>query len=321
MRATTHQISNVDEALDILRRNFYALDADVLRPARNWTARFAVGGSAGVTLGDLDFGLDVRVVAGELGAYHVNLPLTGGLSWHQGRDEPRRALAGQTAAVFEPVGDTVVDQWDSDCRILAVKITRAELETQLERMLDRPVRGPVGLTPLLDISRGPGASWARLARMIATDVNNPDGLTEHPVIGARMRETLVTGLLLATDHRYRGPLDRQTPALAAPGAIRRVVDAMRTQPGRPFTVADLAEIAGVGSRALQQSFARYVGIPPMTYLKQLRLALVHDSLRAADPAATTVAQVAYRYGFTHPGRFAAAYRERYDTSPSETLRG
>jgi AraC-like DNA-binding protein len=58
----------------------------------------------------------------------------------------------------------------------------------------------------------------------------------------------------------------------------------------------------------------------MTYLRQVRLALVHDNLRAADPAATTVAQVAYRYGFTHLGRFAAAYRERYDVSPSQTLR-
>ncbi|WP_436530514.1 AraC family transcriptional regulator [Actinoplanes sp. HUAS TT8] len=321
MHAKTHQISDVDAARDILRKAFYALDVEVLRPAPGWTARFAVGGCKAVMLGDLDFGVDVRVRAGELGAYHVNLPLTGALAFHQGRDKPHRVRAGRSAAVFGPVGDTVVDSWDGDCRILAVKIGRAELETQLERLLDRPVRGPVDLGPELDIRRGPGASWARLARLITDDVSGPEGLTAHPMIGARMKEALVTGLLLSTDHRYRGPLDRQSPALAAPGAIRRVVDAMRAQPGRPFTVADLADIAGVGSRALQQSFARYVGMPPMTYLKQLRLSMVHDSLRAADPGATTVAQVAYRYGFTHLGRFAAAYRERYNVSPSETLRG
>ncbi|MBB4744277.1 AraC-like DNA-binding protein [Actinoplanes octamycinicus] len=321
MQATSHHITDIDEARAILRKNFYPLDVEVLNPVPSWTAHFEVGGDDRVTLGVLDFGVDVRISAGETGAYHVNLPLTGAVTWHQGRGELRRAEAGRTAAVNLPVGDAYLDSWDGDCRLLAVKIGRGELESQLERMLDQPVRGPIDFAPVLDVDTGAGASWARLVRMVATDTGTPEGLTGHPVIGTRMREALVTGLLLAADHRYRGPLEQRTPALAAPGAIRRVVEAMRAQPGRPFTVADLGEIAGVGARSLQQSFARYVGMPPMTYLRQLRLGLVHECLRAADPATTTVAQVAYRYGFTHLGRFAVAYRERYNVSPSETLRG
>lgn len=320
MHAITHHLTDVEAAREVLRQAFYAMDVELLRPPDDWTARFAVGGCRAVMLGDLDFGVDVRVRAGELGAYHVNLPLTGAMAFHQGRDETHRVRAGHSAGVFQPVGDTIVDSWDGDCRILAIKIGRTDLETQLERMLDRPVRGPIDLGAELDIRDGAGASWARLVQVITADASTPDGLTEHPVIGARMKEALVTGLLLATEHKYRGALERQSPALAAPGAIRRVVEAMRAQPGRPFTVADLADIAGVGSRALQQSFARYVGMPPMTYLRHVRLSLVHDNLRAADPGATTVAQVAYRFGFTHLGRFAAAYRERYSVSPSETLR-
>jgi transcriptional regulator GlxA family with amidase domain len=58
----------------------------------------------------------------------------------------------------------------------------------------------------------------------------------------------------------------------------------------------------------------------MTYLRHLRLARVHDHLRDADPALDTVTQAAYRYGFTHMGRFAAAYRTRYGVAPRETLR-
>jgi transcriptional regulator GlxA family with amidase domain len=34
-----------------------------------------------------------------------------------------------------------------------------------------------------------------------------------------------------------------------------------------------------------------------------------------------VGQIAARWGFAHPGRFAALYREAYGTSPSRTLRG
>ena len=87
-----------------------------------------------------------------------------------------------------------------------------------------------------------------------------------------------------------------------------------------FTVADLAAIAGVSIRSLQQSFRRYVGIPPMTYLRDLRLARVHEHLREAEPTLHSVTDIAYRYGFTHMGRFAAEYRARYGLLPSETLR-
>jgi AraC-like DNA-binding protein len=35
----------------------------------------------------------------------------------------------------------------------------------------------------------------------------------------------------------------------------------------------------------------------------------------------TAADVEMRWGFTHTGRFAAAYRHKYGESPSEILRG
>ena len=71
---------------------------------------------------------------------------------------------------------------------------------------------------------------------------------------------------------------------------------------------------------LQEAFRRHVGTPPLTYLRELRLARVHDELSNSDPWQTSVADVAYRWGFTHLGRFAGAYRERYGVPPSRTLR-
>jgi transcriptional regulator GlxA family with amidase domain len=62
-------------------------------------------------------------------------------------------------------------------------------------------------------------------------------------------------------------------------------------------------------------------MPPMTYLRNLRLAQAHRALGAADFDATTVAQIAHDSGFVHLGRFAGAYRARYGISPSQTLRG
>lgn len=73
-------------------------------------------------------------------------------------------------------------------------------------------------------------------------------------------------------------------------------------------------------RSLQEGFRRHVGCAPMTYLQQLRLNRVRETLLEGDPARVTVAAVAHRWGFAHLGRFASAYRERFGESPSETLR-
>jgi AraC-like DNA-binding protein len=315
----TNATGDVDEARAFLSEYYYSNFVDVLSWKRSWKTRFDVAPSDVVTLGDLQFGTDVKVRFGELGAYHVNLPMAGSLTWRQGHHEPRQATT-RTAAVFQPVGDTSLEKWDGDCRLFAVKIGRAALEAELARLLDAPVRSPVTLASTIDLTSGPGASWLRLVQLMAADATQPDGLIHHPVVGARMQEALITALLGATDHPYRDRLERTSPEVAAPGAIRRVVEAMRAQPGKPFTVADLAAVAGISVRSLQESFRRYVGMPPMTYLRQLRLAGVHEHLRQGDLALHTVTEIAYRHGFTHMGRFAAEYRARYGARPRETLR-
>ncbi|MET0417466.1 MAG: AraC family transcriptional regulator [Actinoplanes sp.] len=319
MHASTLTTDDLDEARSILGRYFYTNFVDLLSPAVHWHARFAVTPPESVTIGDLSFGTDVRIRFGELGAYHVDVPISGQMAWRQGSGQGRVATP-RLAGVFQPTGDTTLDHWAGDCRILAVKIDKRLLEDHLARLLDAPVRAPINLAPTLDLSRGAGRSWLHLLRIITTDAQLPDGLTRHPVVDAALQESLLTGLLVAADHQYRDLLDRQRSAPAAPRAVRRAVEAMRSQPGRPFTVADLAGIAGVSPRSLQQSFQRYLGMSPMTYLREVRLGYVHDRLRLADPGEDTVAATACEYGFTHLGRFAAWYRTRYGVAPAQTLR-
>jgi transcriptional regulator GlxA family with amidase domain len=95
---------------------------------------------------------------------------------------------------------------------------------------------------------------------------------------------------------------------------------MHADPGRQFTATDLAACAGVGIRVLQESFKQHLGMPPLTYLRRLRLDGVHHDLSHGDPWQVSVSEVAARWGFTHLGRFAGAYRARFGESPSQTLR-
>jgi transcriptional regulator GlxA family with amidase domain len=130
---------------------------------------------------------------------------------------------------------------------------------------------------------------------------------------------LVSGLALSVEHPYgEEPAGMRGPR--RPRTVKRALDAMHAEPWRQFTVTDLATIAGIGVRVLQESFRQHVGMSPLSYLRRLRLDGVHAELTRADAWHVTVSEVAYRWGFTHLGRFAGAYRERFGEAPSQTLR-
>jgi transcriptional regulator GlxA family with amidase domain len=152
------------------------------------------------------------------------------------------------------------------------------------------------------------------------ELRGDDGLATQPRMAARWRDMLVSGLALTVEHPYgeEEPAGMQGPR--RPRTVKRALDAMHAEPWRQFTATDLAGVAGVGVRVLQEAFRQHVGMSPLTYLRRLRLDGVHAELSRSDPWQVSVSEVAYRWGFTHLGRFAGAYRARYGTSPSQTLR-
>jgi AraC-like DNA-binding protein len=311
--------SDLDEARCAISKHFYANFLDLLEPSATLAVSFDGIQLGPVTLAELQCGAAVRMRLGELGAYHVDLPISGHLVWRQGGAPVLRATPAR-AAVFQPVGDTVLDRWEGDCRLVAVKIDRTELETRLAKMLDAPVRAPIRFSPSLDVSQGPGRVWACLVRLLAAEAVKEDGLAYHPLLGEQLRESLVGGLLLAADHQYRERLERPGPGHAPPRVVKRAMDAMQAHPERPFTTTKLAETAAISERWLQQGFQRHAGMSPMAYLRHVRLARAHEELRRSDPGQVTVAEVAYRWGFGHLGRFSASYQAQYGVSPSQTLR-
>ncbi|MFD9908943.1 AraC family transcriptional regulator [Streptomyces sp. NPDC059063] len=316
---TSFRTDDVDEARQLIEAAYYSNFMDVLDGPRPFRAHFDIGELGALTVGDLNCGADVRMRFGELGAYHVNVLLSGHMAWRQGPMPGTSATRG-TAAVFQPLGDTVLDRWSGDCRLFAVKLDRAALEDSLERLLGRPVRGPVSFAPVFDTTRGPGRGWERLVRTVAEDLREDSGTLAQPLVAAPLQEALLHGLLLSADHRYRDQL--ADPArMLRPAPVKRVMDAVQERPEHPFTTATLAAEARVGVRWLQEAFRRYVGMSPMAYVRDVRLQRVRAELAAAGTGERCVSEVAHRWGFAHLGRFAEQYRARFGELPSQTLRG
>jgi len=313
----TLKTADVDEARAFCRQMFYGpLYVQPEGDGEGFAFHGDVVQLGPITVGEISYGADMRLQTTDLEtAYHVLAPLTGTvLSRHRGAVV---TADPSLAAMFLPVGGIEL-RWPGDCRLLSVKVERGVLERELDATLDRQLVSPPPLGASFAIGDGPGRTWAALVRLLHDELSGPQGLLGRPQIARHWRELLVSGLALTVEHPYSDD-PRGQPAASRPRTVKRALDAMHAEPGRAFTAAELAGIAGVGIRVLQESFRRHIGVPPLTYLRRLRLDGVHAELSCGDPRQVSVSEVAFRWGFTHLGRFAGVYRSRFGVSPSQTL--
>ena len=111
-----------------------------------------------------------------------------------------------------------------------------------------------------------------------------------------------------------------TPETAAlPRDVVRALEWSRAHLDEPVRLEALARIAGVPPRTLETHFMRFLGMTPLGWVRQARMAHARRTLLASE-GQVTVSDVALRCGFSQLGRFAAQYAGRFGELPSETLR-
>ncbi len=119
-----------------------------------------------------------------------------------------------------------------------------------------------------------------------------------------------------------GPASRDAGPVRARALPRDLVRAMawsRAHLREPLRLGALAGAAGVPPRTLEAHFRQFLGVTPLAWVREARLAQARGALLAPG-AGTSVSQVALDCGFTQLGRFAAQYCRRFEELPSETLR-
>lgn len=272
-----------------------------------------------VGIGEVTVKSDWALACEDVGTYFsVHVPVDGAYHLrHRGADlwSDRRATA-----VYQPGTGPLLARWTAGYRALCVNLDRSAVEGALAAMLGLPSAGPVTFRPTLSLASGQGRGWADLVLSLRRNLRGPHSLLTEPLVAGPLAESVLNGFLLATSHTHSAALREPAPA-ARPTAVRAAVDLMEADPGAPLTVSVMAAHCGVSVRTLQNAFRRHLGMPPLAYLREVRLHRAHQDLRAADPAEESVAGIARRWGFGHPGRFAAAHEAKYGQTPLTTLRG
>jgi AraC-like DNA-binding protein len=127
---------------------------------------------------------------------------------------------------------------------------------------------------------------------------------------------LSEALFVETLRRYIALLPAQQTGWLA-GArdpeVGKVLAMMHRHPARPWTIAGLAQEAGISRSVLAERFRHYLDEPPMSYLTRWRLQLGAQMLNSTS---YSVAQIASEVGYESEPSFNRAFKREFGLPPA-----
>ena len=96
--------------------------------------------------------------------------------------------------------------------------------------------------------------------------------------------------------------------------VERALRIMHDNPAHPWTMDELAAQLGASRASLARRFHDLVGEPPMTFLKNWRMAMAADLLCSPDETVSTVAE---KVGYATPFAFSTAFKRVRGISPQK----
>jgi AraC-like DNA-binding protein len=310
---------DVDEAAEQIGRIFCPHD---LKPAQaraaGFSARHNCAAFDGFSINYVTYGGSVSIDPGCLERFFLlQVPLTGTARIRAGAGD-FDAVPDRTASLLSPTIPTRM-MW-SDCAQVILLLDRRMVEQRAAALSGR-VAGTVEFDPVIDLDAPSGRALRTSlgGLMTLAERLGPSGRLS-PVATADWREALLDHLLNGQRHGLSDAIRTFSgQAERLPRALRVARDRLADSAGEPLDLAQLACAAGIGIRALQLGFRRHFGVSISEMLLDMRLAGLHARLAQARPDAS-ITEIAFDLGFTHLGRMAGAYREKFGETPSATLR-
>lgn len=178
--------------------------------------------------------------------------------------------------------------------------------------LIRPVLAGLPRVVRVHLRNDDAGQWLEKSIVHALERVNAGGPGSE-VILARLAEALFVDAL----QRYATQLPSWRTgwlAGALDPAVGRCLAALHRQPGHPWTLDALARVASLSRSALTERFSRYLGLPPMSYLMQVRLEMAAEELGSTN---RTVLQIASAVGYESEAAFNRAFKRRFGRPPAE----
>ncbi|MGW9433033.1 AraC family transcriptional regulator, partial [Streptomyces decoyicus] len=246
-------------------------------------------------------------------SYFVNIGVSGAIS--AARGGLRATLDTSTAGVVNP-GDSqeLRPVRARGTRFLGLRIDAALIDEEFSALTGHPPLSPIRFDFALDLATSKGRAVRLLVRSLLEQLDSGDPLFQRSDVQRSQLRSIVTALLLAQPHSHTAEL-RDGPPPGHPRAVRAALAFIEANLTEHISLTDIAQAARCSPRTISSAFRNRLGLSPLSYVRNLRLDRIRaDILASTDPVGT----IAYRWGVSHLGRFASAYRDRFAELPSDT---
>jgi len=181
----------------------------------------------------------------------------------------------------------------------------------LSRTVFRPVFEV--LPPAMVIHLGDGPASALLRELFRAGVR--ESYVDRPGAASTLAK-LADLLFVEALRRYMEGLPPEGKGWLAgvrDAHVGRALALLHADPGKAWTVDELAHEVALSRSALAERFTSLVGEPPMQYLTRWRLALAAQTLRSGSEA---IARIAGRSGYESEAAFNRAFKREFGMPPA-----
>ena len=159
----------------------------------------------------------------------------------------------------------------------------------------------------------PAARWCALADRVllgALARSSDVAYRRGDRLGERQAELCLEQLLCQIWEAAHGPGRSATDT-----ALEEIAQVVRQDPGRAWSVAEMAARVSLSRAQFTRRFVAQLGTSPAQYLIQARIDRAHQLLTETT---MTVTQVATALGYTDLPYFSRQYKQRTGTTPTQT---
>lgn len=236
-------------------------------------------------------------------AGHLHLVKSGKVSVRMRGTEV--ALIDRPSVLFfpRPCNHSLIPQDQKGFELLCASIdlgvkVRSPLAMALPEFLALPTDDVGPMAPTLDLLFGEafGSAFGRQAAL--------DRLVEYFLI-QMLRHVIGNGIL-------KGGIF----AALADQRLARAVNAMHDQPAHPWTLDELADLAGMSRARFAVNFRETVGMTPLDYLTDWRMSVAQNLIKQGRPIKSVAAAV----GYQSQAALTRVFTKRIGCSPTDWIR-
>jgi len=160
------------------------------------------------------------------------------------------------------------------------------------------------------VVRDDGGGLRSLGQLLAQESRT--SVFGNQVVLNKLSDSLLA--LAIRSHVVQQPARQGLLAALNDPRLTRALLAMHEDPGRDWSLAELAEVAHLSRTAFCEHFAEVLGLAPMQYLTEWRMA---EALRLLRDPAQSVARIAERLGYQTEAAFRRAFKRVQGFAPGK----